>query len=152
MYIQSTEGLALQGSGAAESNYGVRQISKSVQFTYANGLTDILTITASGSAPTNFTISFFYTWNAENFTNNSNGPQTNYAVTGYYLNSSGFFIQAGFTPMYSQGNAWQTQSIDVSTARTIKLRSQGNNATNTSLHCTYHISVSCSDFSLLTFS
>ena len=152
MYIQSKEGLAIQGSGSAESNYGVRQISNTVQFTYANGLTNIMTITASGSAPTNFIVNFFYTWNAENLTNNSGGPQTNYGINTYYLASSGFFLDAGGGGIYGQGNAWQSQSIDVSTSRTIKLQSQGNNASYTSLVCTYHISVSCSDFSLLTFS
>jgi hypothetical protein len=152
MYIQSKEGLAIQGSGSAESNYGVRQISNSVQFTYANGLTNIMTITASGSAPTNFIVSFFYTWNAENFTSNTYGPQTNYALNSYYLNSSGFFADAGSAGIYGVGNAWQSQSIDVSTSRTIKLQSQGNNASYTSLVCTYHVSISCSDFSLLTFS
>jgi hypothetical protein len=152
MIIQSTEGLAIQGSGAADSNYGVRRISRTATFTYANGLTNILTITASGSAPTGFMVSFFYTWNAENYTSNALGPQTNHNGASYYLNSSGFFVDAGTTTMITQGNAYQTRTTDIATARTIKLQSQGNNASYTSLVCTYDLMISCSNFNLLTFS
>lgn len=152
MYIQSTEGLAVQASGASESNYGVRRISKSVQFTYAAGLTNILTITASGSAPTNFGVSFIYSMYGENFTNNTNGPQLTSFINGYYLNSSGIFVDGGSSSIYVIGNAWQTTFVDVATARVIKLQAQGNSATNTSMMAVFDVMISCSDFSLLTFS
>ena len=80
MFIQSSEGLLLQGSGSGNTNYGFRNISKSVSHTYAQGWVNILTVTASGSAPTNFTVAVYYTWNVDNQTagGNANGPQTNY--------------------------------------------------------------------------
>ena len=154
MYIQSAEGLLLQGSGSGNTNYGFRNVSKSVSHTYAQGWVNILTITASGSAPTNFTVSFYYTWNVDNQTagGNTGGPQTNYYSFTGILNSSGIFVSQAGNGMYGQGNAWASQNTDVATARTIKLQSQGTSATYTSLITTYHILVSCSDFSLVTFS
>lgn len=152
MNILNAQGLVIQGTGSSNLNYGVRHISKTATFTYAAGVTTILTITANGSTPTNFVVSFYYTWNAENFTSNANGPQMNYAFEAYYLTSSGFFAGLNSGTFVGQGNAWQIQATDFSVARTIKLTSQGNNASFTSLSTTYHIMISCSDFSYLTFS
>jgi hypothetical protein len=151
MNILNAQGLIIQGTGAGNLNYGVRQLSKTVTFTYAAGLTNILTITAP-SAPTDYTISFFYTYNAENFTNNSFGPQTFYGFKAYKMLSSGFWSEIDTAIYVGQGNAWQSQSFDIATSRTLKMQSQGNNASNTSLSCTYQLMISSRDFSYLTFS
>jgi len=151
MNILNAQGLIIQGTGAGNVNYGVRQLSKTLTFTYAAGLTNILTITAP-SAPTDYMISFYYTWNAENFTSNANGPQTNYGFQSYKMLSTGFWSLVDNVTYLGQGNAWQAQSFDVATSRTLKMQSQGNNASFTSLSCTYQIMISSRDFSYLTFS
>jgi len=152
MNILNAQGLIIQGTGSGNLNYGVRQLSKTATFTYAAGLTTILTITANGSTPTDSIISFYYTWNAENFTSNSGGPQTNYGFQSYKMLSSGFWSLINDSTYVGQGNAWQNQSFDIATSRTLKMQSQGNNTSFTSLSCTYQILISSSNFSFLTFS
>lgn len=154
MYIQSSEGLALQGFGSTRANYGFRNISKSISHTNAQGTVDILTITASGSAPTNFTVAFYYTWNVDNQTSggNSFGPQTNYySFIGILAANSKFVSQTG-NAIYGQGNANASSNIDVATNRIIKLQSTATSATYPTVITTYNILISCSDFSLLTIS
>lgn len=151
MYIQSTQGLAVQGSGSGELNYGVRHISKSMSFTYASGTNTIFTITASGSAPTNFTMSLFITVTGE-ASGNTNGPGVLYYIEGYYLNSSGIWTDGGGTAMIGSGQAWQNWNKDISVARVYKWTAAGNNASFTTLYTTVDVMISCSDFSLLTFS
>lgn len=154
MYIQSTEGLALQGSGASESNYGVRQISKSLSFTYSQGRINLMNITASASASTNYAVSFYWTFHADNTTTggNLNGPLFYHYYRSYALNSSGFFVLLSESFLIAQGNAYADVSFNTDTQRVIRLQAIGTNATYTSIIAMYHVSISCSDFSLLTFS
>lgn len=154
MIIASTTGLALQGSGSGESNYGVRHISRSISFTYSQGSQSILTITANSSTPTNFVVTFLYTWNGENFTSYNGGPQTNYYMDAFYMQSSGYFgrTAGGEWGMYGNGNSWQNFGVDGSTLRTIKFNASGNNASCPSLSSTLNVMISASDFSYLTFS
>ena len=152
MNILNAQGLYIQGTGSGNAAFGVAHYSKTVTYTYSAFPTDIMTITVSSGTPTNFLISTFLTWNAENFTSNTNGPQTNFQIQTWYLNSSGIFVTAGSAAMIGQGNAYQSSNYDTATVRTIKLQAQGNNASFTSESSTYHIMVSCSDFSRLTIS
>lgn len=154
MYIQSTEGLALQGSGSSESNYGVRQICDTLSFTYAQGRVNIMNITASASAPTNFAVSFYWTFHADNITSGGNvsGPLFYHYYRSYALNSSGFFVLLSESFLIAQGNAYVDVSFNTDTQRVIRLQAIGTSATYTSIIAMYHVSISCSDFSLLTFS
>ena len=152
MNILNAQGLIIQGTGSGNLNYGVRQLSNTATFTYAAGLTTILTITANGSTPTDSIVSFYFTWVAESFSATSGGPQINYGFKSYKMLSTGFWSEINGGLFIGEGNGWQNQSFDIGTSRTIKMQSQGNNASFTSLACTYQIMISSSNFSFLTFS
>lgn len=154
MYIQSTEGLALQGSGASRINYGVRNINKALSFTRSQGWTDILTITASPSTPTNFIVTFFFTFHADNTSTNGNtsGPQIMYYNNSYNLNSGGFWNFLNSNAIIGQGNAWIDSAHNLDTQRVLKLQLTATNATYPNITAMCNLLISCSDFSYLTFS
>ena len=152
MNILNAQGLYIQGTGPGNAAYGVAHYSKTVTFTYSAFPTDIMTISVSSGTPTNFMISTFMTHHGDKYTNNTNGPQSNYYINTWYLNSSGIFVTAGSAGMFGQGTAYQSTITDTATVRTIKLQVQGTSSTNSSMAATYHVLLSCSDFSRLTVS
>ena len=151
MNILNDQGLVIQGAGPSSLNYAVAQISKSITFTYSSGVVNVLTITASNTAPTDLVVCYYYTWTADN-TNSTGGPQSNWGFQSYKLLSTGYWSLNNDVGIYGQGQAWQSINVDYGTQRIIKLQSQGNNATYPNLSCTYQLMVACSNISYLNFS